>query len=268
LIRAGAFDNLNDHRAQLLASVDVALNAAEAAQASAAQNSLFGDVVEAATALPLAQVERWIERTRLTQEKSALGYYFSGHLFDAYRKEVRKFAPRSLDRLEDSRDVQLLAGIAASVRVQIGKRGKVAYVMLDDGSAKVEVAVFSEVLERARAWLKEDELIVIAGKVRNDEYSGGLRVSAEEVWNLEEARVRFGKAIQITCISSISTTILKAVLSLHLKPSGLPLSVLGKVENSSYKLSFPSQWHINPSEAFYKDIAKIPDVKLVELQYS
>jgi DNA polymerase III subunit alpha len=260
LIRAGAFDTLNDHRAQLLASLDTALSAAEAAQNAAAQNSLFGDVVEAAVALPLAQVERWSERTRLSEEKSALGYYFSGHLFNAYRSEVRKFAPKSLDRLEDSRDVQLLAGIAASVRVQIGKRGKVAYVVLDDGSAKVEVAIFSETLERVRAWLKDDELVVIAGKVRNDEYSGGLRVSADEVWSLDEARARFGKGVNLHLQEPLAATALKEILDRYCSPAGCRVRV--NLAAPSCLLDLGEEWRVMPKD----DLLQVFKLNGVEAQ--
>ena len=43
LIRAGAFDAIDDHRARQLASVGIALGAAEQRERKASQNSLFGD---------------------------------------------------------------------------------------------------------------------------------------------------------------------------------------------------------------------------------
>jgi DNA polymerase III subunit alpha len=254
LIRAGAFDSINDHRAQLLANLDTALAAAEAAQEAAAQNSLFGDVMQAAADLPLAPTERWSERTRLAEEKSALGYYFSGHLFNAYRNEVRKFAPKSLDRLEDSRDVQVIAGVAASVRVQIGKRGKMAYLVLDDGSAKVEVAVFAETLERVRGWLKEDELLVIAGKVRNDDYSGGLRVSADEVWSLDEARARFGKGIRLKLPTSVMPSRLVELLSPYRTPAGCRVRM--EVAAPSCALDLADAWRVAPKDEMLHALQK------------
>jgi DNA polymerase III subunit alpha len=246
LIRAGAFDSIHDHRAQLLASVDVALSAAEAAQESASQNSLFGDVMEAAVQLPLAQVVRWSERQQLAEEKSALGYYFSGHLFNAYRNEVRKFVPKPLDRVEDSRDAQVLAGIAASVRIQIGKRGKMAYVVLDDGSAKVEVAIFAETLERVRPWLKEDELLVIAGKVRNDEYSGGLRVSADEVWSLDEARSRFGKGVRLRVPANLPPSRIAEILTPFRTPVGCRVRM--ELASPTCALDLADAWRVAPKD--------------------
>src|SRR5690606_39087441 len=84
LIRAGAFDTIAENRAALLATLGNAIEAADQAERSANQISLFdddaGDVVE----MELAKVEPWDLQTRLRQEKIALGFYFSGHLFDAW----------------------------------------------------------------------------------------------------------------------------------------------------------------------------------------
>jgi DNA polymerase-3 subunit alpha len=186
LIRAGAFDVINDHRAQLLASLDTALSAAEAASASAAQNSLFGDEQEPAQVLPLANVPRFDERTQLAEEKLALGFYFSGHLFNAFSKDVRELIPRSLDEIEPSRDSQWFAGIVIACRAQFGKRGKMMFVTLDDGTAQIEVAVYDKALETGAAKLKVDELVLIQGKASHDVYSGGLRVIGADVYTIDE----------------------------------------------------------------------------------
>ncbi|MBI3574269.1 MAG: DNA polymerase III subunit alpha, partial [Gammaproteobacteria bacterium] len=87
LVRAGAFDALNDHRHSLLASVGIALESAEQASRSANQVSLFGEE-DAAQEMGLVEVARWAENEKLQHEKTALGFYFSGHPFGAYRQEL------------------------------------------------------------------------------------------------------------------------------------------------------------------------------------
>ena len=61
-----------------------------------------------------------------------------------------------------------------SMRMQITRRGRMAVIMLDDGNARIEVTVFNELFEQHRHWLKEDQLLIVEGKVANDEFSGGL----------------------------------------------------------------------------------------------
>ncbi len=67
-------------------------------RAAPTRSSLFGDDASDVVASELAKVPPWNLHTRLTEEKSALGYYFSGHLFDAWRDEVRRIVPMTLAR--------------------------------------------------------------------------------------------------------------------------------------------------------------------------
>ena len=203
LIRAGAFDALDDHRARLLASVGVAMEAAEQAERNARQTSLFdllgsGDGGEQ-LAPQYVEVARWSEKQRLSEEKIALGFFFSGHPFDAVRGEVSRFARRPLARLEAQREPQMVAGLVTGVRSKITGRGKMAFVQLDDGSASIEVSVFSEVFDADRAKIREDEVLVIEGKISRDDFAGEgkVRVVAERLLTLGEARSRFARQLAL-----------------------------------------------------------------------
>ncbi len=103
LVRAGAFDRLNDDRAVLLASVGRAIDAAEHTAAAAGQASLFG-AFESARHVEYVQAARWNEREKLSNEKLALGYYFSGHLFTEFAAEARRLAPTRLAEVHQAPD--------------------------------------------------------------------------------------------------------------------------------------------------------------------
>ena len=72
LIRAGAFDSIDDHRASLLASAGIAIEGAEQASRAAAQNSLFGGDAEARRGRPRARshAPRWSEQAAAASRKS------------------------------------------------------------------------------------------------------------------------------------------------------------------------------------------------------
>jgi DNA polymerase-3 subunit alpha len=182
LIRAGAFDAIDDHRAKLLASAGVALEAAEQAERNAMQGGLFdmGGGAQEDTA-HYVEVPRWSERERLMNEKPALGFFFSGHPYHAYARELASFVKRRLGQLEAQREPVLLAGVVMSTRTQMTRRGKMAVVQLDDGTTQLEITVFNELWEAERAKIKEDELLLVEGKVQRDDFSGGLRVSADKL---------------------------------------------------------------------------------------
>src|SRR5690606_31463034 len=93
-----------------------------------------------------------------------------------------------LAQLQPSREPQWFAGMLSDVRGQLTRRGRMAFVVLDDGTAQVEVSVFNELFEAHRARLREDELLIVQGRVSNDEYSGGMRIVADALYDLQMAR--------------------------------------------------------------------------------
>ena len=80
-----------------------------------------------------------------------------------------------------------MAGVVVR-RAQMTRRGRMMVVMLDDATAQVEISVFNELFERHREKLKEDALLIVCGKVQDDQFSGGLRVLAEDLLDLEALR--------------------------------------------------------------------------------
>jgi len=202
LIKAGAFDALSLNRASLLASVDLAFEFGAAALANANQFSLFdmgdGDAHGSSTHEPeLVPVTPWGVKERLVYEKSALGFYLSGHLFDEVVTEVRRFAKRAIADLIDTREPQLVAGIITDLRVVNGKRGKLALFKLDDASGVIDTRVEEALLNAHKDLLKDDELIIVMGKQQLDRFSGGMQLNVTQIWDLEQARCRFGKYLRV-----------------------------------------------------------------------
>lgn len=199
LIKAGAFDSLQLNRASMIASVDQAFVFANATAANASQVDIFGDADHGSSAQEPALVEAtpWGVKERLTFEKTAVGFYLSGHLFDEVASEVRRFAKRQIDELIDSREPQLLAGIISDFRVINGQRGKLALFKLDDKSGTIDARADEALINANRNLLKEDELVIVMGKLQPDRFSGGLQLTVNQVWDLATARCRFGKYLKV-----------------------------------------------------------------------
>ncbi|MCB1959944.1 MAG: DNA polymerase III subunit alpha [Rhodocyclaceae bacterium] len=198
LVRAGAFDALDADRAKLLATVQVAMEAAEQIAANALQGGLFDMLPDAGGPMAdYATVRPWTERERLKEEKTAIGFFLSGHPFNSFRAEVRRFVRRPLAQLEPSRDPATLAGVVMDVRTKMTARGKMAFVVLDDGSAVREVSVFAELFDAMRGKIVIDEVLIVEGKVSNDDFSGGLRIIADRMLTLAEARGQFARNLEI-----------------------------------------------------------------------
>ncbi|HWJ95816.1 MAG TPA: DNA polymerase III subunit alpha, partial [Telluria sp.] len=200
LIKAGAFDSIQLNRASLVASIDRAFEFAASVQANANQGGLF-DMVDSHAAStqepPLVEASPWGVKERLTYEKTAVGFYLSGHLFDEVALEVRRFVKRKIEDLIDSREPQLLAGIISDFRVINGQRGKLAIFKLDDKSETIEATADEAVINANRNLLKDDELVIVMAKAQPDRFSGGLRLNVQQVWDLATARCRFGKFLRV-----------------------------------------------------------------------
>jgi DNA polymerase-3 subunit alpha len=202
LVKAGAFDSLQRNRASLAASIDRAFDFSTATSANANQGGLFDmmgdDTHGSSTQEPeLVDVLPWGVKEQLTNEKTAVGFYLSGHLFDAVEREVRLFAKRKIDDLIDSREPQLLAGIVSDFRVINAQRGKLALFKLDDKSAVMEATADEAMINANRHLFKDDELIIVMAKMQADRFSGGYRLSIQQVWDLPAARCRFGKFLRV-----------------------------------------------------------------------
>ncbi|MCW5654084.1 DNA polymerase III subunit alpha [Hydrogenophaga sp.] len=202
LIKAGAFDSLHLNRAELLASVERAFDFAAAQQANANQGGLFDMMGEddhgSSTQEPdLVATTPWGVKERLTQEKTAIGFYFSGHLFDEVEREVRRFARTPLGDVVESRDPVILAGIVTDFRVINGQRGKLALFKLDDKTGVFETSADENLINAHRGLLKDDELIIVQAVAQPDRFSGGVRLKIQQIWDLAAARCRFGKYLRV-----------------------------------------------------------------------
>jgi len=199
LIKAGAFDALHPDRASLVASIGLGFEFADHQVVNASQGGLFddGDHGSSTQEPPLQPAAPWSIKERLLFEKTAVGFFLSGHLFQQNETEVRRFCKRRIGDLVDSRDPQLLAGIVSDLRFVNGQRGRVAIFKLDDQSEVIEAVANDELIEANKALFTEDELLIVQGKVQNDRFSGGLRLNVTAVWDLATARARFGRYLAL-----------------------------------------------------------------------
>ncbi len=249
LVRAGAFDSLEPNRAALLATVGRALDAAEQAERLATQTSLFGDADAGRSEVhALVAAKPWDLRQRLTEEKVALGFTLSGHLFSVYEPELAGFARTPLARLAPGEQRAWLAGIVASARAQMTRRGRMMVVMLDDGTAQVEISVFNELFERHRDKLKEDALLVVQGKVQRDDFSGGIRVTADDLLDLASLRERYAARLRIAMNGQADAARLREMLSPY-RASGegtCPVMVHYEADGAVCEVALGETWRVKP----------------------
>jgi DNA polymerase-3 subunit alpha len=280
LIKAGALDSINDHRASLMATVDAALASADQQARAANQNSLFGDDdADEVLIAQNAEVPRWPLRKQLQEEKISLGFYLGGHPYQEYRDELAQFIKVKLVDLlpvfvgnghggqNSRRGVPVvLAGIVSAWRLQQTRRGRMAVVTLDDGEAQVELTVFNEEFERSRPWIREDELLIVRGKASLDEYSGNVRVSADEVFDLPSARSIFAQCLRLRCDGRIGADALKAIF-LPYREGKCAVFIDYRSPEAACQMQLGEVWRLTLHDDLLRDLQALLGPENVQIAY-
>ncbi len=249
LIRVGAFDKLEPNRNALLSGVALAIGAAEQANANSNQNSLFGEASDQSVHV-LPNVAPWTEQQKLQEEKAALGFYLSGHPYWAYQKDLSNFITTTLATLTPREQPQLLAGIVSGIRVRMTGRGKMAIVGIDDGTTRIEVVVGNELLNQSQQLLKDDQLVIVEGRVSNDDFSGGIRVNARKLYDLSTLRNSKASFLKISCNGQADAMKLKTLLKPYCvstsdEQRGCAVKVEYHNTTSKVELMLGSEWRVD-----------------------
>jgi len=267
LVKAGAFDSIDPNRAALLACLAGAIEWAERSEQFAAQTSLFGgDALGTAEAFAIAPCAPWSERDRLQNEKQALGFYLSGHPFNAYRDELRRFARTPLSQIAPQGEPVMLAGVIYGVQVRNSRRGRMAILTLDDGTARAEVVVYGELFQERRAVIQEDQVVVVRGRVVPDEFSGGFRITADEIMDLAEVRSAHARLLRLSINGQADSARLKALLAQY---AGGRCNVAIRYRNARGEcdIRLPESCRVKVSAPLLDTLARWLDEKNVEVVY-
>lgn len=215
LVRAGAFDQLEPNRAALMAGVSAAIGAAEHANNHLGQDNLFGEETSVQHQLPA--IEAWRPEAQLKEEKAALGFYLSGHPYTESKAEIAQFVHGTLADIAPQKQPKRIAGVVMGVRIRMTQRGKIAIVTLDDAVARVDVVVGGDLLAEHAHLIKEDQVLVIEGRISHDDFSGGNRVSANKLFNLPMARSTYASMLKIACNGQSDAAKLTTILQPYRK---------------------------------------------------
>ncbi len=210
LVRSGALDELGANRATLMQHLPLAIRLAEQHKAShsSGQVDLFGMVEETASG-PDPQLAgqvwgEWEEEERLQGEKETLGLYLTGHPVNRFEPELNALMGNRLNVLlstpkgRGDREKRTVAGLVVGVRHGKTPRGRMASLVLDDRTGRLEVTVFSELYDQFRDLLAVDRLLVIAGTLNFDEFRDAWSLRASEVQTLEQAREKAADHLWLT----------------------------------------------------------------------
>lgn len=279
MIKSGALDYFEPNRAKLMAGLSGVLQTVEQhnKSVSAGQDDLFGlSIVEPQQKQEQVSVEPWAEHERLRAEKATLGLYLTGHPYDSVRNEMLSVVSGKLSTLHDMELATpgggqyrrakgkpvMVAGLVLEVRTRPTKSGsKIATVILDDGSARMEAVAYSEVFDQYSEQLIGEQIVVIEGAISFDDFAGQNRITIETVMTVEQARARFLKDLLIewdgrTMNSELQVDELQKLL-IHFQGGSCPVKIKLILNSASSALKLAENWNVSPKDKLLDELKKL-----------
>ena len=175
-IKCGAMDCFGHHRSELLAVFDTVMDSVSSSRKRnlEGQMGLFGmlDDDDAAASIPIPRLPEIQRAERMLMEKETTGIYISGHPMDDYRNYLVNTHVIPIGKLMDEESVlqddQIVsvAGIVQTIKMKTTRNNSMmAYVTVEDDTASIEMLVFSNVLNQYGGYLKENQPVVITGRL-------------------------------------------------------------------------------------------------------
>lgn len=219
LIKAGAFDSIDRRRNVLLANVSDAIQYSRGLQDHLGQDALFGEEV----ATPILKEDFSIEEKNLEWEKNVYGFWVSGHPYDRYQKLLCKVCGTNrLLNLIPGKDSVSVSGIVVEIRQVVGKKGVFGIVRLDDGSAIVDLLIYSSSWDNLKYKIAQGHFLNATGKVKFDEYTKQLSIIVDDLQEFYEyINERIHKIL--APVSVISEDRFKAICKLGALNVGTPI---------------------------------------------
>ena len=277
LIKCGAFDFTGAPRAALLIYLDEAMAKGQAIQRAAAngQTSMFDafatDDGTSGGADDPPKVDEWRESKRLAFEKEALGFYITGHPLDSYADLLGRVTDYDTAKLQSAKDksVVRIGGVVIDKKEIMSKKGRMAFISVEDLHGTVEVVVFSDVFEAGVELLDGEAPVLITAEVDRDE--SGVKLLAKSISPLAEAQaqtiVRYVVTIPGQPWSRQRLTELKSLLIRHRGPCRTFLR-LELDDNSQVTVALPEAFRVTPSDELTAAVTALLGPETVERYFA
>lgn len=271
LIKSGAFDEWEIERGILFHSVDKALQAGAKhhQNMNSGQVDLFTIIDDPANIEDYVEANPWSDKVRLDGERDTLGFYLSGHPASCYLDELSTLV-MPINALNPSMQKKaFICGLIKGIRKVMTKRGKkLAIISLDDGTGNIDVVAFSEVFESKNEMLQSGKIMVVSGEISHDDYSGGIKMAASDLYEIHEARSRLAKCLVIELVPEDEKK-LDNIQSL-LKGNAGECVVKLKYYNddATCEINLASEWRVSPTDELIHQLKDMTVKKKVNLSYA
>jgi DNA polymerase III subunit alpha len=199
LIKSGAMDSFGLKRSQLYSLLDEMIKYTHDIYnvKSSNQEMLFSAKQFAPPSLSpeIRRMPEWDEAELLSHEKSALGFYLTGHPLARYEQGIKRLVSHSISQLSQEKSTNIevrLAGIIAGVKPLKTKRDeRMATFILEDRSGRCEVVAFPDNYKENYEYIREDVLVFVKAQSMGE--NDNRRLVLSSIYLLSEALQNLAK---------------------------------------------------------------------------
>ncbi len=277
LIKCGAFDSTGDHRSEMMASLDDAIEYGQRIQREKAdpQLSLFdmGDSKNAHINMPtMIKMDEWEGKQILDFEKELLGFYVTGHPLDKYKDILEEFTDInsvSLNEVDDGCVIRI-GGLIKGLRTLRTKKGDLmAFATIEDMQGVFEVVIFPSVYSSTNELLVSDNAVLIQGKVQQEEKSP--KILADKIVPMEKAAETWTNQIHVNIDSTVQDREilikLKAVMKKHPGECRIFFHLL-LPKKSETLIALPDDIKLKPSKSLTREVNEILGYEALHTTFS
>ena len=184
LIRSGAFDCLGARRSQLMAVYEKVLDSIASSRRQNVEGQLdfFGMATTSAgtshSRIDLPDIPEYTATERMFMEKETTGLYLSGHPMSDYRAAARRAGAAPIHavledfaaedgpkRFADGQNITIAGVVTASKTRTTKNNTLMAYVMVEDELASMELLCFNRVIEQCGSYMQVNTPVLVKGRL-------------------------------------------------------------------------------------------------------
>ncbi len=286
MIRSGAADVFMQNRATLMHALPKAVQLADQQQKNndTGQNDLFGGGQVMAKEALLEQKPEWDMDAKLAAERETLGLYLTGHPVDQYRQELSSIVGKNLrqrlampvpevDYRNRNKNTIKVAGLLMHMRLRNSPSGRIAFLTIDDNTARLDVAVFTDAYSRFKHLLVKDRILIIEGGLSIDEFNSQPRLRANEIVALEEVRVEKARGLVVevdgTVTAERKSALAKELMATLQQYRGgqCHMEIQYQTDSEQGNLRLGEQWKVIPEQELLRRLNNLEGVTGIKVRY-
>lgn len=261
LIKAGAFDKLEDNRGKLFANIDLLMSHIQSSteEKNSDQFSMFG-AEQLKAEIKLSDKPDWPKLEKLKFEADAIGFYLSAHPLDSYKNSMDKLGIKDCTKvisglkLGDKLKANM-AGCVDSLQKRTSQKGnKYGLLQISDASGSFSGFLWSDALDKFEDVINSGQPLMTQITIEKQDEQNSPKITFNNIKTIDNAIAEIANGL-IIGVNNIEAV--KKIKEIALKNRKSRNKIYIKVEHQSWDIRIELK---NGFEFFGDTISQIKNI--------